>query len=266
MGNIKTSGQIVYGTCLCTDVEQYTTLSETMDPKELRSFMNRYYEAVFEPVKQHGGIVLNVTGDSMLAIWTTAHPDSALRTQTCFAALGIACAVDRFNQSSDTLQFPTRIGLHSGHVLIGNIGAINHYEYSAVGDIINTVSRIEGLNKYLGTRILVSEEVLYQLDDFLTRELGNFLLVGKSKPIVVHELICCRKESNEQQKSLCAIFCKALSAYRGQSWEEAMEMFYACMKICREDGPSLFYSKLCENYRENPPGEMWNGLVYLNKK
>ncbi len=266
MGDIKTSSQIVYGTCLSTDAEQYTTFSEIMDPKELSSFMNQYYEAVFEPVKQHGGIVSDVKGDSMLAIWATAHPDAALRNQACLAALDIASAVHRFKQSSDTLQLPTRIGLHSGNMSLGTIGAIDHYEYRAVGDIVNTASRIEGLNKYLGTRILLSEEVLYDLDDFLTRECGKFLLVGKSKPIVVHELICRIEESNEEKRSLCGMFAEALSAYRRQSWAEAIEILHKSMKTYPEDGPSIFYLKLCKKYRENPPGEIRNGLVYLNEK
>ena len=266
IADIKTSSQIVYGTCLNTDAERYTTLSETMDPEELSRFMNKYYEAVFEPVRQRGGIVSDVKGDSMLAIWATANPDAALRNQACFAALDISSAVHRFNRSSDTLQLPTRIGLHSGHMMLGTIGAINHYEYRPVGDIVNTATRIEGLNKYLGTRILVSEEVVYQLDGFLTREFGKFLLAGKVKPTVVCELICHIEESSEQQRNLCAMFAEALSAYRRQSWEEAIEIFYESLEVCKEDGPSIFYLKLCEKYRENPPGEVWDGLVCLNKK
>ena len=202
----------------------------------------------------------------MLAIWATAQPDSALRTQACLTALDIAGVVQRFNQSHDNLKLPTRIGLHSGYMLLGNIGAINHYEYTPIGDIVNTASRIEGLNKYLGTRIVLSEEVLYQLDGFLTRELGKFLLVGKSKPVVVYELICRIGESSEQQRRLCAIFNIALNAFKMQSWEEAIKGFNESMEINGEDGPSIFYLKLCEKYKENPPGEMWDGLVSLDNK
>ena len=62
------------------------------------------------------------------------------------------------------------------------------------------------------------------------------------------------------------MFAEALSAYRRQSWEEAIEIFYESLEVCKEDGPSIFYLKLCEKYRENPPGEVWDGLVCLNKK
>ena len=266
VAHIQSGAKIVYGTCLCTDAEQYTTLSETMDPEELRVFLNKYYEAVFEPVRTHSGIVSDVTGDSMMALWTTTHPDAKLRNQACLAALEISRAVDQFNQTSHAFQLPTRIGLHSGHLALGSVGAIHHFEYRAVGDIVNTVSRIESLNKQLGTRILVSADVLHQVDDFLTRELGEFLLSGKSKPVVLHELICREVESTEKQRNLCGLFAEALSAYRGQSWEEAIDKFNASLRITEQDGPSLFYLELCERYRENPPNEGWDGLVRFHKK
>jgi adenylate cyclase len=266
VAHIQSGVKIVYGTCLCTDAEQYTTLSEAMGPEELRAFLNKYYEVVFEPVRTHGGIVSDVIGDSMMALWTTTHPDARLRNQACLAALEISRAVDQFNQTSSAFQLPTRIGLHSGHLALGSVGAINHFEYRAVGDIVNTVSRIESLNKQLGTSILVSAEVLHQVDDFRTRELGEFLLSGKSKPVVLHELICPKDESSEKHRNLCGLFTEALSAYRRQSWEKAIDKLKASLQVSEQDGPSLFYLRLCEKYRENPPGESWDGLVRLHKK
>jgi len=258
--------QLVYGVCLATDAEQYTPLAESMDPKELGRFMNEYYEAVFEPVLQRGGIVSDVIGDSMFAIWATAHPDLAVKEQACLAALGIANSVHRFNQLSPTWQLPTRIGLHFGHILLGNVGAMNRYEYRAVGDVVNTAARLQGLNKHLGTQILVSQEVLDQLEGFLARELGKFLLVGKSKPLRVYELMGRLETSDELQRSRCAIFAEALDRFRRQSWEEAIEKFHEILKNHGEDGPSLFYLKLCEQHRENPPGASWQGVVHMGKK
>ncbi|MDL1967835.1 MAG: adenylate/guanylate cyclase domain-containing protein [Deltaproteobacteria bacterium] len=266
ISHVRTSSQMVYGTCLYTDAEQYSTLSETMNPEELSSFMNRYYEAIFQPVMQHSGIVSDIVGDSMLSIWATGDPDAALRNQACLTALDIATAVRRFNQASAVFQLPTRIGLHSGRMVMGNIGAIDHYEYRAVGDVVNSASRIEGLNKYLGTWILVSKEVLHELDGFLTRRLGEFLLAGKTRPMVVYELICRLEESKEKQEALCAIFNEALSAYMDKSWDKAIEKFYECTRIYGEDGPAAFYAKLCKKYKEKPPEETWNGLISLNKK
>ena len=266
IAEIKTESELVYGICLSTDAEHYTSLSENMGPKELSSFLNRYYAAIFEPIRKHTGVVANVIGDSMLAIWVAATPDSALKHQACLAALDIAEEVRRFNESPDASPLPTRIGLHSGYIVLGHIGAVDHYEYRPVGDIVNTATRIEGLNKYLGTRILASEDVIRRVDGFLTRKLGKFLLVGKSKPIVVHELLSRTGDVNQKEEDTCTAFAAALAAFRRREWDAAMEYFDTCIKNSGGDGPSQFYLTLCEQYRAKPPGDSWDGEVYMDKK
>jgi adenylate cyclase len=236
-----------------------------MDPKELGSFMNRYYETVFDPVRQHGGVVSNVIGDSMLAIWVAAQPDPALKDRSCLAALDIARAMRRFNPSVDSTQLHTRIGLHAGHILMGNIGAIDHYEYRPVGDIVNTATRIEGLNKHLGTRILASEEVVRHLSGFLTREVGKFLMAGKSKPVVVHEVICRSADSDELRQTACRRFAEALDAFRKQRWGDAEEIFLEVADSLGEDGPSRFYIDQCARCRSHPPGEPWDEAIRIEK-
>ncbi len=262
----KNNTQIVYGTCLCTDAGQYTNLSETMAPEELTRLMNTYYNALFQPVKKHEGIVINIVGDSMLALWANTRSDPVLRHKACLAALEIAQAVSRFNDFFQNNPLPTRIGLHHGLVSLGNIGAMDHYEYRPTGDIVNTASRMEGLNKYLGTDILVSGEVMEQLNGFLTRDLGQFFLSGKSMPVSVLELICPLGEATSRQKSLCHTFSQALTAYREQSWEKAMNYFYQSIRINGLDGPSIFYLNRIENLRKNPPGKTWEGIVHMDKK
>ena len=265
ISTLGTSHELVYGICLSTDAEQYTSLSETMTPEELGRFMNKYYETVFKPVKHYGGIVSDVKGDSILALWVANRPEAILRYKACLAALDIANAINRFKQDSHTILLPTRIGLHSGNILLGSVGAIDHYEYRPVGDIVNTATRMEGLNKYMGTRILVSEEVVNQLDGLLTRKLGEFLLAGKSKPVVVHELLCQKGDCSEQQRAICAIFAEAFDAFSKQSWDKATENFLKCTKY-GDDGPSRFYIGLCEHYKNNPPGEAWDGVIRMGKK
>ncbi len=174
MVDIKNSGQMVYGACLFADVAGYTTLSEKLTPQQLSDLMHKYFEATFEPVKKHGGMVVNLKGDSFLAIWKAARADDGLRRQACLAALDVAKAVHRFNGTVDNLDLPTRVGVHSGQIFMGNIGAGDHYEYGPTGDTVNTASRMDGLNKYLGTEVLASEEIVDQVDGLLTREVGKF--------------------------------------------------------------------------------------------
>lgn len=264
--DMKSGGQTVYGACLFTDAAGYTALSETMGPGELSDFMHKYFEAIFEPVKQNGGLVVDLKGDSILAIWKAARPEAALRKQACHAALGVAKAVSQFNQSFEPLRLPTRVGVHAGQIFLGNIGAGDHYEYGPTGDTVNTASRMDGLNKYLGTEILVSEEVIHELDGFLTREVGRFRLKGKAQALVVHELFCCMEESEEKQNKACAIFSEALRAFRRQSWDEAKEKFHQAIQNSETDGPAHFYINLCEQYKKNPPEGAWEGEIPVEEK
>ena len=265
---LRQSTRVLYGTCLFTDAEQYTIVSEKMTPEALGDFMNTYYAVLFEPVQRHGGRISDVVGDSVLAIWAAAQPEPTLREQACRAALDIAAAIQQFKQSAETWHLPTRIGLHTGPILMGNVGAYDRYEYRALGDIVNTASRIEGLNKTLGTRVLASKEVVCQLDGFLTRELGAFQLVGKSQPLVVHELLCGIEEARPYQRMLCAQFAEALEAYRKREWDQAIDQFSALIHHpgTQGDGPSLFYVKLCEQYKANSPRATWTGVVRVAQK
>ena len=264
--DMKQSGQTVYGACLFTDLAGYTTLSEKMSPQELSDFMHKYFAAIFEPVKQHGGRVVHLAGDSILAIWKAAQAEAGLRGQACLAALDVAKAVHRFNGSFENLNLPTRIGVHSGQIFLGNIGAGDHYEYGPTGDTVNTTSRMDGLNKYLGTEILVSAEAVDQIDGVLTREVGAFRLKGKAQPVVVHELLSRTEESDEKQKKSVGIFAEALIAFRKQSWDEAIEKFYQATENSGTDGPARFYLKLCEQYKKIPPEGAWDGVIPLDEK
>jgi adenylate cyclase len=267
IGDVRAADQLVFGTCLSTDAHQYTRLSETMDPAELSAFMNRYYGVLFEPVKRHGGLVQDVVGDSMLAVWATTEPDASLRSRACLAALDIVAAVDRFNAASGQFALPTRIGLHSGRLLLGSVGAMDHYEYRAVGDIVNTATRLEGLNKQLGTRLLVSAEVLDGLEGLMSRELGSFLLVGKSRLVGVYELIGRASEATGADRERCAMFAEALAAFRRGSWSDAVRLWEESLRSCGgEDGPSRFYLQWCAAHVADSVPANWNGVVRIEQK
>jgi len=125
---------------------------------------------------------------------------------------------------------------------------------------------MDGLNKYLGTEILVSEEVIHRLNGFLTREAGSFRLKGKTQPVQVHELLGRMEDCRENQKKACAIFAEALGAFRRRSWDEAIEKLRQAVEYSGEDGLSSFYLKLCEQYKNQPPEASWEGVIQLQDK
>lgn len=233
-------GELMQGVCMATDAGQYTTLSETMDPLALNNLMNQYYGVMFPQVKKHNGIISDVIGDAMLAIWAAPLAETQHRINACHAALAIKTAIDNVNRSQPH-QLPTRLGLHYGEMRLGNVGAMEHYEYRAVGDIVNTATRIEGLNKLLGTYILVSASVIEGLPGFFTREMGVFILKGKTFPIMIFELIAPIEHVESHCLPLIDAFTKALKLFQSYQWPKALEAFLAIKNEYPDDGPTLFY-------------------------
>lgn len=264
--NLRAGGQILYSICLFTDAESYTTLSEELDPEGLTDLMNSYYEAIFKPIKDNGGIILQVIGDSVLSLWTAAQPNDELKAAAGRAAVGINEAVGRFNKTSAPYSLPTRIGIHAGEILLGNIGAMDHFEYRPVGDIVNTASRLEGLNKYLGTRMLTSEDALGAKNADATRLVGRFVFKGKSHPVRVHEILQTSSLPSAFQLEVQRSFASGLQAFELQCWDEADQYFQKVLEIDGQDGPSKFYLKLCRELRKAPPGSEWNGAVQMAGK
>lgn len=239
-------GQIVHGVCMATDAGKYTTLSERMDPLQLKELMNHYYATIFPQVQSRSGLISDVIGDAMLALWAKNHAEEQSRINACHAALNIVAVIQEFNRSS-RLQLPTRIGLHFGKMHLGNVGALNHYEYRAVGDTVNTSTRIEILNKLLGTQILVSSDVIENLHLFVTRNVGHFILRGKTYPIGIHELIGDKESVDCHCFSLVAQFEEALELFQTLQWEAALRAFRHINEKHPHDGPTLFYISYLES-------------------
>jgi adenylate cyclase len=237
-----------------------------MDPMELSDFMQRYFEATFAPLKQNGGLVIDLEGDSILALWKGGRSEIQLRKQACSAAVALAAAAREFKNAVGRPNLATRIGVHAGEIYLGNIGAGDHFKYGPTGDTVNTASRMEGLNKFLGTRILVSAEVIQNVDQFLVREAGTFRLKGKTHAITAYELICELKACSSDEVEACAGFADALRAFKRQEWCMAAQRFDNVIATLGEDRLSRFYIERCHAYARRSPGKKWDGVIEMDEK
>lgn len=262
----RPSTELLHGTCLVTDAEQYTSLSERLRPEELHNLLNEYYAVLFSEVDRHGGFVSDVVGDSMVAMWASAKPDPVSQASACRAALSILSAIDEFNANHRGNELPTRVGVHAGQVLLGDIGAESHFEYRAVGDIVNAATRIQGLNKRLRTNLLVSREVLEHAPLAFSRPVGRFVLVGKSVALELHDMIGLGQPVPEPQRELGARFQAALASFHARHWDDAAESFEKLLDDWPDDGPTAFYLDLCRRYIVADPGPSWRGEVIVEEK
>lgn len=265
---IRSQGQAVHGLCLLTDAEGYTKVSEALEgnPDKLQALMNRYFEAVCAPVREQGGIVSDITGDAVLAIWPAGILTTQLRTTVCETALNLVAAVARFNKSEPEYPLPTRVGLSGGPMFTGKVGAGEYFTYTPLGDIVNTASRIENLNKQLGTRLLASHLVVEHLSGIFTRRIGSFQLIGKTKPVVIYELLGQESEADVTCREAIQHFLYGVDLFSSRRWDQAEELFLTCLQLREEDGPSHFYLRLCSHYRSHPPSPDWQGTIILSSK
>jgi adenylate cyclase len=231
---------------VATDAANYTPLAEAMSPEQLAEFLNRYFQALFGGVAKHGGFVSDVVGDAMLAIWPHRSADTHVRMLQ--ALLEIRDAAERFSERLEGNRLVTRFGVDWGRVALTTVGAGSHYEYRAVGDAVNTATRIQELNKKLGTRVLVSHPAVGEAaDEFLLRDVGQFFLRGKSNAVHVYELFCRKADATPAQLELCARFVNSVGALQEGHHQQARDRFLEIQAEFPADGPTAFYLRALQS-------------------
>jgi adenylate cyclase len=246
--------------CLVSDAAGYTSVAERLPAEALRDLVNRYYAALLAPIGAEGGIVTDIVGDSALALWPVDHSGVAQRLRACRAALGVQDALADFAVPGGGM--PTRIGLHLGELLLGPVGALDHYEYRAIGDVVNTASRIEALNKQLGTRILASEEVVGGVAGLDCRRVGRFRLAGKSQALVIYELMRVPSEAAVQARPQ---FEAALDAFAAGDAVGARRGFEVSLALNAGDGVAAFYLDLLRDLDRHDAKLPPDGVLVLPK-
>lgn len=237
--------------CAMSDAEGYTSVAEGMDPITLVELVNSYFKTLFGAVLSNGGVVADMKGDGVLAVWTSERPDLALRTRVCRSCLEMVEAADSFNRTFPARRLPTRVGADFGPIAMANVGAFARFEYRAVGDTVNTCSRLEQLNKPLGTRVLVSQALAQGVNEFVFRDLGDFTLRGKRSTVRVLELVADRSRAARWQLELCAGFARALAAYEAGRTGDALRGFSLLRARFPDDGPSRFFLRCCVEREES---------------
>jgi adenylate cyclase len=250
-------------TILFSDIAGFTTVSEGMDSDELAKMMNEYFQgAVGSCIHATDGTVVKYIGDAIFAFWNAPDPQNDHAVRACEAAL-------RFRELSKQpvagKRLITRIGLHTGVANVGNFGSETRVDYTAIGENINLASRMEGLNKYLGTDVLITGDVKKVIGDrFITRYLGKFQLKGFEKSVDVHELVADRNAAapppwhNE--------FEEALRLFQQRDFSGATTTFERVLASASEENTTKFYLKHLKEVGEHPLPENWSGEVELKEK
>lgn len=183
-------GEVSETTILFTDIENFTSISESLSPVELIDALNEYFTAIAAPIEQYGGVITQFQGDAVLATFNAPRPDPDHASHAIKAAISIQRALDNKTFGTEKVPFITRIGINTGMVVGGLVGSGERVNYTVHGDNVNLAARLEALNKDYGTRIIVSENTLAMLhkDAFPFKALGEVAVRGLAKPIRIYTL------------------------------------------------------------------------------
>ncbi len=231
--------KVTYGTCLATDMAGFSTIAEKMGPGELAKFLNEYFDALALALKRNGVVVTEFRADAIMCAWTGSVDDPNVRTLPVLASLEAARSIAEFNQQRG-LNGTLRIGMADGEFYVGHAGGGGHFVYSIVGDCANTASRIESLNKHLGTRILASSTVLAGQDNLLRRDIGNFRFVGKNTSMPITEILAMNSDATSRQVELAERFTEARSRFERGAWSDAAKLFESLQSAFGNDAPTTF--------------------------
>jgi adenylate cyclase len=263
-------------TVFFSDIKSFSSLSEQLTASAMVSLLNAYFTAVTQAIHDHRGIIDKYIGDGVMAFWTPPFsPGDQHATDACFAALLQQEAIVAFRRELPQLlglrrnvpDFKVRMGLATGEVVIGTIGSETARSYTVIGDIVNTASRLEGINKLYSTAIVVAEDT-YRLAQQAVevRELDFVTVVGKTEPVRIFELLGRAGEIAPDTCALRDLFAHGLAAYRERDWDGAEEKFQECLKLAPEDGPSRLFEQRVAFLRANPPAADWQGVWHATEK
>lgn len=250
-------------TLLFSDIADFTKISEKMDSDELAAMMNEYFQgAVGSCVHRTDGTVVKYIGDAIFALWNAPEfqPDHAARA--CAAALHFR---ELSKQPVRGHSLNTRIGLHTGVANVGNFGSEDRVDYTAIGESVNLASRMEGLNKYLGTNCLISGATKKEVGEtFVTRRVGLFQLKGYEGLVEVHELVGFPEQA-EESRAWREAFATALAHFERRDLVSAQPAFRHVLALKPDDGPTKHYlSRLAEILAEADPN--WPTHTVLKEK
>ena len=257
--------RVVYGTCLANDMSGFSTISEHKSPKELARFMNAYFDAMAQPLKQHSVDVTEFHADTIMCAWIRDQESPAARRDVIVGAIGVLDAMVAFNEV-EQVSLSARIGLQDGNFYLGHTGGGGRMAYSILGDPANTASRLEGLNKFTGTQILAADTVVDGVEGILTRPVGSFQLVGKAEGHPVYEIITTLDKATPEQIELCESFPVAVEAFRAGQWDEAKARFEDILARHSDDGPTRMYIGILRGYAENGPPHENRGVIRMATK
>lgn len=250
-----------------SDIRSFTTLSETMTPKENFAFVNAYLKRVSPEIRNNHGLIVKFLGDGMMAVFPEGADDAL--------AAGVAMfkAVELYNQEREQdgrLPIKVGIGVHVGQMMLGMVGDANRMQGDAFSDNVNLTARLEGLTKFYGVSLLLSKQALEHLshpENYQIRFLDRAIVKGRNEPIAIYEILDAEDETVRSLKlQTQPDFEQGLEEYRIGDLAGAKDYFEKVLTLNPDDKTAQLYLERVETLTKQGVPENWSGVWAFSDK
>ena len=263
-------------TVFFSDIKGFSGLGELLTATTLVKLLNTYFSEMTTLIHARNGIIDKLIGDGLMAFWTAPFSrGESHAADACLAALEQQRAIGELQQRLSEIlglrrelpEFRVRMGLATGDLVVGTIGAPTARSFTVIGDTVNLASRLEGANNAYETKILVDKET-FQLaeNDVEGRQIDIVTVLGKVEPVRVYEIMAPAGSLSDAEQELRGLFAEGLAAYRARDWDRSEQRFAQCLAVMPADGPATVFRRRCEFLRGKTLPADWDGVWQLTDK
>jgi adenylate cyclase len=265
-------------TVLFLDIRSFSTISESLTPQEITSFLNEFLTPMTDILLDHKATIDKYIGDAIVSFWNAPLDDPEHQKNAARATLQMMVALDELNESyrtrDDGANRPENvkmgIGLNSGICCVGNLGSEQRFSYSLIGDTVNLAARIEGMTKQYGVSILIGSATAQEVSEFALLEADMLKVVGRATPEQIFVLVGDEEMAQSEDFQTLAKSHEAfLKAYRNQEWAEAKSLVRSSADLAKQFSMDGYYKIILgrvDDYLINPPDVDWDGVFVATKK
>ncbi len=280
----KLGGEEGVRTAYFTDIQSFSTFSEKLgSPTRLVELLNEYLTAMTDTLLSHYGTLDKYEGDAIIAFFGAPMPMEDHAYQACLTALDMQAKLGELRKKwvAEGDKWPKivhemrmRIGINTGAITTGNMGSAVRMNYTMMGDAVNLAARLESAAKQYGIYTMISDFTCSMIrDDFEVRQLDKIMVVGKSEPVVVYELMARKGELAPEAAKMVRLYSQGLEYFYAREWDKAISMMKQseAMEPYRSAAPknmspSTRIINYCETYKSDPPAPDWDGTSRLTSK
>ena len=257
-------------TIFFSDIRDFTTITEKYNIEKIVEVLNAYLSRMADIIFNNEGTLDKFVGDAIVAFWGAPVRITDHYYKAVITGLQMKKALRTFNEDNKGKALPQLnigIGVHTGEVILGNIGSKKKLDYTVIGDSVNLASRLEGLTKVYSSPIIISEDTYYHVQNQIScRILDCVKVKGKDKPIIIYEAIDEFDYVDDETSKIISLTETAFKQYRERKFSESIHTFDTILNIRPNDFLSKMFIPRCQEYQRHQPPEDWDGYYIYKTK